>query len=742
MQQSHHSSERIIAWAAKAGLFALLVLPLYVSTSLLFPFITGKNFAFRIIVEFVAVLWATLMLLDPLYRPRLTRLVKLSTIFIFIVFLADLFGPNPYRSFFSNYERMEGFMMIFHAWLYFLMLTSLMKTSKDWMIFFHTTLAASILVAGGALLQKFGVRISQQGGFRVDSTIGNPAYLAAYLMFHVWLGLILLGRLWRMFWLRILYGAAIVFEIIIVYFTATRGAVIALMLGAVFVLAASVLDWRRVFPQALRRPRWASALLALVLIVPIVFWQMRNTSLIKISPVLPRFASISLRETTTQSRFSIWRMSLSGALERPILGWGQENYYLVFQKYFDPKLYAQEPWFDRSHNLILDWAVHTGFLGLAGYLSLIGASVWGIIAAMRRGRMNRWEGLLLVSLFLTYVLQDLFVFDNLNTYLLFFGFLAYVDFLTAPRPQKPAGQSRGVNRAGAYALGSALFLGVAGVGYVIHIKPMLEAKALIRALVAVQGRAPLDQIQGAFETALQYHTFGDTEVREQLGNTSRQVPDDARSTDAEKLRFMDFALRELGKEVDRQSPDIKHMIFLAAMMDRAARLNPAYLGSAESLMRRAIKLSPTKQILYFQLAQIYLEENKPNDAIETLRSALYLEPSYQQAAVDLAIVGGVAKRLDALTEAGTYLRLDALDEDVLARVATAYQQVNDIAGAEKVFRRLIQKNPGNARYHATLAALLNVLGKKEEARLQADEAARIDPGFRAEADEFVRHLSQ
>src|SRR3989338_3746409 len=188
--------ERVVVWSIKIGLWVIPFLPLYVSGGMLFPFITGKNFAFRILVEVLFVAWVGLIAAWPQYRPKLTSLVKLITVFVAVLFFADLFGVNPSRSFFSNYERMEGFMMIFHLYLYFLMLVSVFR-ARDWIIFFHATLLASLAVSYIGLMQKLGYRVSIQGGFRVDSTIGNPTYLAAYLLFHVWLLLLLMYRFWK-----------------------------------------------------------------------------------------------------------------------------------------------------------------------------------------------------------------------------------------------------------------------------------------------------------------------------------------------------------------------------------------------------------------------------------------------------------------------------------------------------------------------------------------------------------------
>ncbi|MDH4029123.1 MAG: hypothetical protein OEU95_09860, partial [Nitrospirota bacterium] len=106
------SSERIKnihLWGIKAAVFLVPVLPLYVSASMVFPYITGKNFAFRILVEFAAALWLPFILMHREYRLRNSAITLSVLTFTFIVGLADILGVSPYNSFWSNYERMEGY---------------------------------------------------------------------------------------------------------------------------------------------------------------------------------------------------------------------------------------------------------------------------------------------------------------------------------------------------------------------------------------------------------------------------------------------------------------------------------------------------------------------------------------------------------------------------------------------------------------------------------------------------------
>ena len=93
--------ENWYVWIIKSFLYVIPLLPIYISGSMLFPFITGKNFVFRIIVEILFVAWIGLAITNPKYRPNFSPLIGAATVFIIVLFLADIFSPNPSRSFFS-----------------------------------------------------------------------------------------------------------------------------------------------------------------------------------------------------------------------------------------------------------------------------------------------------------------------------------------------------------------------------------------------------------------------------------------------------------------------------------------------------------------------------------------------------------------------------------------------------------------------------------------------------------------
>src|SRR3989338_8450750 len=358
--------ENTLRYIVLAGIFALPFIVFIVAQSLFFPFITGKNFAFRILVEVIAGAWLALVLINPAYRPKRSALLGAFALFVVVVALADALGVYPFKSFWSNYERMDGWITLVHLFLYFVVASSALNTEKLWRAFWHVSLAVSAVVGVYGLLPLAGVA-SLNPGFssaaRIDATLGNPIYLAAYMLFNIGIAAALWARAWQeslsggRLWPSLLYGGIIAFDASALFLTGTRGAMLGLVAGVLVAALAAALSSRE-------GRRAAALALAGVLLLGGGFFLSREQSWIQRVPSLQRLATISLDDSTTKARFYNWGMAWQGVKERPILGWGQENYAIVFDKYYDPRMYAQEQWFDRVHNIVFDWLVAAGFVGL------------------------------------------------------------------------------------------------------------------------------------------------------------------------------------------------------------------------------------------------------------------------------------------------------------------------------------------------------------------------------------------
>jgi hypothetical protein len=282
--------ERRLATVLKWGLFLLLPLPLYISSSMLFPFITGRNFGFRILVELLVIGWVGLLILSREVRPQLTWLTRSVLVLLFVVTVADILGANPYRSFWSNYERMEGLLALIHMVLFYLLISSVFRNWKDWRWYLLASTGVSLIVSSIAFSQKLGWTKVYQGGegasIRVDGTIGNAAYLASYLAFHVFF---LLFYMWRekLPWFRWVMGAAALCELYVIYLTATRGVILALI--AVAGLLAVFFAFRRPADEKEKLLHRASiGVLAACVVIVGSFYLLRDTNFVKKNSILVR----------------------------------------------------------------------------------------------------------------------------------------------------------------------------------------------------------------------------------------------------------------------------------------------------------------------------------------------------------------------------------------------------------------------------------------------------------------------
>ena len=98
-----------------AGLFAVPFLTLYVENDYFFPFITGKNFWFRILIDGTLIAWLLLALYDSKYRPKFSWIMGSFAALLGVMLVANAQGLHPTSSFWSNFERMDGYVSLVHT---------------------------------------------------------------------------------------------------------------------------------------------------------------------------------------------------------------------------------------------------------------------------------------------------------------------------------------------------------------------------------------------------------------------------------------------------------------------------------------------------------------------------------------------------------------------------------------------------------------------------------------------------
>lgn len=749
------TTENFLRGAILTGIFAVPFLAFFVANSLFFPFITGKNFGFRIIVEIIFALWLLLAYTNASYRPRSSWLMATATSFITAIFLADIFGANPARSLWSNYERMEGFVSLIHVFAYFVVAGSVL-TKDLWMRFLQTSVGASVIMALYGWIQYAGGAEINQGGVRLDGRFGNAAYLGGYLLFNAFLTAFLMARTKKYDWLWWLYGGAIVLQVVIMFLTETRGSMLGLFAGVIISsLLFIFLNKKRPFLKWIA----VGTISAIIVSVALVF-QFKNTDLIKNSSPLSRLASISLTESTVASRFMVWNMAIDGFKEHPILGWGQDNFNIVFNKYYNPGMYNQEQWFDRAHDIFLDWLIAGGSVGLLSYLLLF---ILGVLFVWENGTSssgNGWfdhlkrtwnryvsgeeensilEKSILTGLFAAYFVHNIFVFDNLFSYILFFTVLAFLHRNHVDR-HAPVGMTMKKKIAGVDDLPLSyaaipIFLILAMVIYTVNIKPILAGQAIISAIQLrqnTQGQAVFTQENlDSFKQSIAYDTFGNSEAREQLVQASLGAASSSMDKDLQK-RLFDFAEEQILLQIKEAPGDARTETF-AGMLYLRYGMNE----KAKAHFEEAHKLSPKKQTISLNLLLAYLNGDRRDDALALAKETYDLEPKFREAAKMYAITAlykGDQKLADDLLvkSFGTTL---VYDEDLI----TTYAFV-------KKYDRILQildtklKEKEDPQLRLRLAAAYLAQGNRTASIAQIKKIIDLHPEFSEQGQYYIQQI--
>ncbi len=698
------------------SLFIIPFIVFLVPGSLFFPFITGKAFAFRILVEIMFGAWAVLALRKPEYRPRFSWITALATAFIILIGASDFFGVNPIKSIWSNFERMEGLVLMVHLYA-FLIVTGSVLTEKMWTRFLKTSVFASVLMSFYGFMQMAGRLQIHQGTSRLDATLGNSAYLAVYMLLSIFITLFLLLREKKGSFMKWVYGLVIALQTVIIYNTQTRGAILGLIAG-MFIAGLFVVVFER--ENKKMRKICVVSMLGILALVGL-FIGFKDSSFVKNSEALNRFASISLQETTTKSRFMVWHMAWEGFKEHPVLGWGQENFNYVFNKYYNPGMYNQEQWFDRTHNVFFDWLIAGGLLGLLGYLSLFGALVYYIIKDERKHFSVVEKGVLLGAL-VGYFIHNLFVFDNLISYILFFTLLGYLHSLNKNESFEKENE---LSRINTVAIPVVVLL-VAYSVYFFNAQAFLVNSNLLKALMPYQNG--ISKNIDYFKKSLSYDSYYKAEAREQLVNFAGNVIS-ANVDDQSKQETMSLAYTEMLEQIKSDPNNARYEVILGTFLARTGNLQE----SAEHL-ERALELSPNKQTILTLLGRVYTSLGNYEKSLEYFKKAYELDESFTGLR-DLYIVGLINSGKSDMVSA--VLNGDVGDSDDIIQ---AYFNVKNYQKVFELLKGRIEKEPNNSQLMLSLAAAYSEAGYKSLAIQELQKLKEVDPSYKDQADYYIGEI--
>lgn len=713
----------IIQW----GIYLALFTPFIFLKEYFFPFVVPKTIFFRIIVDIIFIAYILLVLSNRKYLPKFNFFTITVAVFLAILVLTSFTGVNFERSFWSVFERMTGLLTFFHLFAFFIILISVFKERKYW----ERILTVSILV--GTLI-CFYTWTSGEATSRGGGTIGNTSFLATYLLFNIFFAIILFFT--KKGWWKILFGTLLLILILGLFISEEpcRGAIGAFF-GGLFVLGFGYLSFYLFLSgkKTLKR-------LPFLLLILLVFG---GFGALQLDFFKEKLTNI-WESGSLQSRMVVWKMSWEGWQEKLWLGWGLENFNAPFAKYFDPELpLTRDIWYDRAHNIILDTGVTSGILGLIGYLAIFGVAIFQLLRTCLKvtEKKNLFFPLGMIALLLVYIAQNIWVFDMISSYMMFFLSLAFVNFLISPKKEsfQPVASDK---KNPFYSLaGILLIIITVFTVYFGNIQPARASKLTVQGLYF-----PLEHSVPVFQKALEISSVSQFETPEQF---SRRIIELASQPDQNKELLADgFNLAEesLKKSIAQNPQDFRLHLFLGRYYNNLFHFtgDKEKNDLAEQTLNKAAELSPKNQQVYWSLAQTRLFQGRFEEAIVFLQKAVDLEPRFSESHWYLVSAYKIIGEYElALAEAEEAEKLGYNWKENLSRlnqVIEIYRALGDNVALVPLYEKAVTLAPQDHQLWGYLADVYAALGEREKAKQAAQKVLGLKPELAPQVEQFLKDL--
>lgn len=167
--------------------------------------------------------------------------------------------------------------------------------------------------------------------------------------------------------------------------------------------------------------------------------------------------------------------------------------------------------------------------------------------------------------------------------------------------------------------------------------------------------------------------------------------------------------------------------------DLHRRIGQSHLkrGSLELAIReyrKAVELSRKDPEMHFGLAEAYRRKGVLDEAEQSLRTALKLEPDHHDARLNLTVVylqqerwSDAIRETDALVADPTFLR----PSRALVNRGWAHYKSGELEMAERDLREAMATDPENFRVHLNLGLVLSERSEVLEAMVQFEQALKI-----------------
>lgn len=629
--------EDIWQWKAlEYGIYILLAtIPFLVGYKHWFPFGTPKTLFFMggMCVLTGLMCWGIWNVKQVEFR--ITWLHGVLGLFLAWLTVAGFLGADPQASFFGGFTQPNSLFLIYLCALYAGIVAFVVR--RDSGVFIKAVLVSFLTSIGVALFSYGGNSIIPLSGG--GSTIGNSSYAGAYLLVNVCFGIGLVlwyTKVWQkilvclgvlsivlspiFFNIKLLKGSLSLSQALqdpFLFFGYANGAILGLGIAILFIV---FLLMSRSSKLSLRI---GGGILCILVVMSIVI---AGASLVRSGSTLNQ----QYVETKTENRFVFWDSANSGYVDRPIAGWGTNNYSVIYQKYFTSDMYradhVRELWVNQPHNVFLEYLSTAGIVGLLLYSGLVGyvCIVFYNLSA-RLERDMKIFGIVSVAALVGFLVQNLFSFDSVTTYLMFFTLVGVALGLIK------GGKVYRFQKESHARLLSGLGIGIVGCVFIaLVVLPWRESLAWGRLVSRGDATVPessfvsLSVVGDVNDTAFAADRFYAVFQREYLTGT----PEEKRYL----VDMAEFFTQTLSQQMEGNSEVFRGYFVQGKLLNLLGLIkdDDTIRQEAKESLLAARKLNPENPEVYFALAQHALAEGDTQSVITYLRQGIALAPEYRE----------------------------------------------------------------------------------------------------------------
>ena len=428
------------------GVFAILCTPFVVFFEVFYPYTVPKALWVQTLNWIMFSIYLCGIILNKelyvRYKPKLNFIFYLYVIYILLYILSSIFGDNFNFSIFGEFQRMKGLYWHLHTLIFLFILSACSNINKFFYNLFSFIFFTGFIFATFYILEYYKIFYFEMPGYsdptRAVFTTGNPGFAGFYMMLIFFIGfglfkvnyvnipfsLLRLNQIKYLhkFYMYYFYISITMFLLLYaIILTASRAVIPGLLFGIIMYVFLLFFSFRNQISQR--------NLIKIICVIILIFISIVLLFLVTgiIDTSMDRFVYIfnNQRESGDMglsSRLSNVNVSIKAFFERPLLGYGMNNYIIPYNKFVIPSQITT--WeMDNAHNIFLNILSTGGILTLLTYLYLMFLIM---LNSIREGRFNFSDkdyglsGIMFVVpiFFVGYFIHHLFWFDIHESYLL------------------------------------------------------------------------------------------------------------------------------------------------------------------------------------------------------------------------------------------------------------------------------------------------------------------------------------